>query len=200
LTSADRAAIASLVQDWAVFRDAGDFDRLRDIWAPDGKTNATWFSGTADEFVARSRAMFGAPVPGALHELYGTSVDVRGDRAVSQTKMAIVLRTTVHGTECEIKCAGRFYDLWQKLGDAWKLAQRFVIYERDRLEPLDGAPYPKLDAAVLASFPPGYRHLAYAQQADGASVIGGLPGLTGPAVEALYATGREWLASPPLSH
>jgi hypothetical protein len=190
----DCAAIAALVQDWVVFRDSGDFDRLRQIWTPDGKTNATWFSGSADDFVTCSRETFGAPVPAVLHELFGTSVDVRGDRAVSQTKMAIVLRSAVHGTPCEIKCAGRFYDLWQKLGDAWKLAERCVIYERDRLDPLEGAPYPKLDAAVLASFPPGYRHLAYAQQAGGASVIGGLAGLTGAAVEALYATGRDWLA------
>jgi hypothetical protein len=31
------------------------------------------------------------------------------------------------------------------------------------------------------------------QQANGATVIAGLPGLTGPAVEELYARGRRWL-------
>jgi ketosteroid isomerase-like protein len=189
----DRAAIASLINDWVVSRDAGDFDRLRNIWTPDGKMNATWFSGSADEFVANSRRMFGAPVPAVLHMLGAISVDVRGNRAVSQAKMTISARGTVHDTACEVTCWGRFYDFWQKDGDVWKLAERFVIYERDRLDALNGAPFPKLDAAVLAKYPPGYQHLAYMQQANGATVIAGLPGLTGAAVELLYANGGRWL-------
>ncbi len=190
----DRVEIEALISDWVVFRDSGDFDRLRAIWATDGMMNATWFRGGADEFVAGSRKMFGAAIPSVLHMLGGSSVDVHGDRAVSQTKMAIVSRATVHGTACEIKCEGRFYDLWRKIADAWRLSERFVIYERDRLDPLNGAPFPTLDRAILESFPPGYRHLAYAQGAAGLNVTNGLPGLTGAAVEALYEKGREWLA------
>jgi hypothetical protein len=189
----DRAAIASLIGDWVVFRDSGDWERLRAIWAPDGTMNATWFRGSADEFVANSRRAFGAPVPAVLHMLGGISVDVRGNRAVSQAKMTISARLTVHDTPCEITCSGRFYDFWQKAGDVWQLAVRSLIYERDRLETLDGAPRPVLDAAILEAFPPGYRHLAYAQAANGMNVIPGLPGLTGPAVEALYARGAAWL-------
>jgi hypothetical protein len=189
----DRVAITALINDWVVFRDSGDFDRLRAIFSPDGRMNATWFSGSADDFVANSRRMFGAPVPAVLHTLGGVSVDVRGERAVSQAKMAIAVLVTVHGTACEVTCSGRFYDLWRKIDANWKLQERFVIYERDRLTTLDGAPHPHLDEAILASFPPGYKHLAYAQQAGGATVINGLPGLTGAAVEALYARGRAWL-------
>jgi hypothetical protein len=191
----DHAAIAALINDWVVFRDAGDFDRLRAIWAPDGRMNATWFSGSADEFVANSRRMFGAPVPAVLHMLGGTSVDVRGNRAVSQAKMTISARGTVYDVACEVTCWGRFYDLWQQGGAGWKLAERFVIYERDRLDTLNGAAFPKLDAAVLEKYPPGYQHLAYLQQAGGATVIAGLPGLTGASVEALYASGRRWLGA-----
>lgn len=189
----DRAAIASLIADWVVFRDSGDWERLRAIWAANGTMNATWFRGSADEFVAHGRRAFGAPVPAVLHMLGGISVDVRGDRAVSQAKMTISARADVHDTPCEVTCWGRFYDLWQKGDGAWKLAERAVIYERDRLDALDGARFPPLDAAVLELFPAGYRHLAYVQRANGANVIAGLPGLTGPAVEELYATGRRWL-------
>ena len=191
----DRTAIASLVQDWVVFRDSGDWERLRVIWGASGTMSATWFRGSADEFIALSRRAFGAPVPAVLHMLGGIAVDVRGDRAVSQAKMTISARATVHDTPCEVTCWGRFYDLRQIEDGAWKLAERAVIYERDRLDALNGAPFPPLDAAVLETFPPGYRHLAYVQQANGASVISGLPGLTGAAVDALYANGRRWLVS-----
>jgi hypothetical protein len=189
----DRTVIAERVQDWVVFRDSGFWERLRGIWGPDGLMTTTWFRGTADEFVAHNRHAWGPPVPGAVHMLGGISVDVAGARAVSQTKMTISVRGSVHDTPCEVTCFGRFYDRWYKNAGAWLLAERAVIYERDRLDVLDGALYPKLDATILAAFPPGYQHLAYVQQAMGINVNKGLPGLTGPAVDALYEKGRLWL-------
>jgi hypothetical protein len=192
--SDDRTAIAERIQDWVVFRDSGFWERLRAIWGPDGLMTTTWFRGTADEFVAHNQRAWGPPVPGAVHMLGGISVDVAGARAVSQTKMTITVRGAVHDTPCEVSCFGRFYDRWYKDGETWLLAERAVIYERDRLDVLNGAPYPAFDPVILASFPPGYRHLAYVQQAMGINVNNGLPGLTGPAVEALYEKGRLWLA------
>ena len=51
-----------------------------------------------------------------------------------------------------------------------------------------------LDAAQLARFPAGYCHLAYLQTGAGFTVRSDMPGLTGPAVDALYAKGAAWLA------
>ena len=192
----DRTAIAAHIQDWVVFRDSGNWERLRAIWGPQGMMSTTWFQGTADDFVAHNKHAWGAPVPGAVHMLGAISVDVdgEGDRAVSQTKMTIQVRGSLHGAPCEGTCWGRFYDCWYKDAGRWWLADRAVIYERDRLDMLNGAPFPALDASILDAYPPGYRHLAYVQQAGGASVKNGLPGLTGAAVDALYAKGRSWLA------
>jgi hypothetical protein len=50
---------------------------------------------------------------------------------------------------------------------------------------------------VLERFPPGYRHLAYAQTRIGFDVKADMPGLTGPEVQALYARGARWLAGGP---
>jgi hypothetical protein len=47
---------------------------------------------------------------------------------------------------------------------------------------------------LLARFPEGYRHLAYLQTQIGFAVKPDMPGLTGAAVEELYARGRAWLA------
>jgi hypothetical protein len=52
----------------------------------------------------------------------------------------------------------------------------------------------KLDAALLAQFPEGYRHLAYLQTKVGYDVKRDLPGLDGPELEALYAQGKAWLS------
>ena len=58
---------------------------------------------------------------------------------------------------------------------------------------------PKLDQTLLAQFPEGYRHLAYAQTRIGYTVKRDMPGLKGPEVEALYAKGEAWLAGSPLT-
>ena len=45
--TADRLAIRDLVENWAVWRDAGDWERFRTVWHPDGRMMATWFQGPA---------------------------------------------------------------------------------------------------------------------------------------------------------
>lgn len=193
----DKLAIRELVENWVVWRDAGDWERFRTVWHDDGVMMATWVQGTADEFIAASRAGWDKGVS-ILHFLGGHSADIAGDRAVAQTKMTISQRTTVHGVEVDVVCTGRFYDFLEKRGGRWGVVLRQPIYEKDRMDPLvPGTPVP-LEPELLARFPAGYRHLAYIQSKIGYPVKADMPGLTGPAVEALYARGRAWLAGSPL--
>jgi SnoaL-like domain len=194
--AADRQAIRELIENWAVWRDAGDWERFRGVWHSDGRMMATWFQGSAEEFIRVSREGFARGVR-ILHFLGGTSVDVAGDRAVAQTKMTISQRAEVHGVACDVVCTGRFYDFLERREGRWAIVLRQPIYEKDRLDPLDPAARLELDQATLRRFPEGYRHLAYLQAGIGYDVKPDMPGLTGPEVEALYRRGREWLAGGP---
>jgi hypothetical protein len=191
--SDDRALIRELVENWVVWRDAGDWDRFATVWHDDGFMMATWFQGPAADFIRVSREGFERGV-NILHFLGGNSVDVAGDRAISQTKMTILQRAAVHGVECDIACIGRFYDFLEKRDGRWGIVLRQPIYEKDRLDPVDPAVTLELDADLLARFPAGYRHLAYAQTQIGYDVKRDMPGLVGPGVERLYRRGSEWLA------
>jgi hypothetical protein len=193
----ERLAIRELVENWAVWRDAGDWERFRTVWHADGRMMATWFQGSAEEFIAVSRAGFEKGVS-ILHFLGGNSVDLAGARAISQTKMTISQRAPVHGVPVDVVCTGRFYDFLEKRDGRWGLVLRQPIYEKDRMDPVDPAARLSLDAALLARFPEGYRHLAYLQTEIGFKVKPDMPGLKGPEVEALYARGRGWLAGRPL--
>ena len=193
----ERLAIREIVENWAVWRDAGDWERFRSVWHDDGRMMATWFQGTADEFIAVSRAGFDKGVS-ILHFLGGNSIDLAGDRAVSQTKMTISQRALVHEVLCDVVCTGRFYDFLERRGGRWGLVLRQPIYEKDRMDPVDPAARVSLDAALLARFPEGYRHLAYLQTQIGFKVKPDMPGLKGPQIEALYARGRAWLEGKPL--
>lgn len=189
----DRLAIRELVENWALWRDAGDWDRFRTLWHADGRMMATWFQGSAEEFIAVSQAGFARGVR-ILHFLGGSAIDVAGSRAIAQTKMTISQRAEVDGVLSDVVCTGRFYDFLEKRGGRWGLVLRQPIYEKDRLDPVAPDARLSLDADLLARFPEGYRHLAYLQTRIGYKVKPDMPGLTGAAVEALYARGAAWLA------
>jgi hypothetical protein len=194
--SEDRRSIRDLIENWVVWRDAGDWERFATVWHDDGVMMATWFQGPATEFIRVSREGFERGVR-ILHFLGGSSIDVSGDRAVAQTKMTITQRTSVEGIECDVVCTGRFYDFLERRGDVGpehRLVLRQPIYEIDRLTPVSGGPGPRLDPSLLAQFPAGYRHLAYIQTQIGYDVKRDMPGLTGPEVQELYRRGAHWLA------
>ena len=194
----DRRAIRDLIENWAVWRDALMWDRFRTVWHDDGRMMATWFQGTADEFIKVSQDGYERGVR-ILHFLGGSSIDIAGARAIAQTKMTISQRASVDGVVCDVVCTGRFYDFLEKRNDRWGLVLRQPIYEKDRLDPITPGEVPALDKTVLEGFPEGYRHLAYLQHGIGYDVKRDMPGLTGPEVEALYARGASWLDGKPLT-
>ena len=190
--SEDRQQIRDLVENWAVWRDAGDWERFATVWHEDGVMMATWFQGPAREFIRVSREGFERGVS-ILHFLGGTSVDLAGGRAIAQTKMTISQRAEVHAVQCDVLCTGRFYDFLERRAGRWGIVLRQPIYEKDRLDPVDPAARLELDPERLARFPIGYRHLGYVQEAVGFEVKRDMPGLVGEAVERLYARGAGWL-------
>jgi hypothetical protein len=194
--SEDRRLIRDLVENWVVWRDAGDWERFATVWHEDGFMMATWFQGPAADFIRVSREGFERGMR-ILHFLGGSSVDLDGDRAIAQTKMTITQRTTVHGVECDVVCTGRFYDFVERRDDRWGIVLRQPIYEQDRLTPVSGGAGPELDSELLARFPVGYRHLAYIQTEIGYDVKPDMPGLTGPEVDDLYRRGAAWLDGGP---
>ena len=193
----EKLAIRELVDNWIVWRDAGDWDRFRTVWHDDGRMMATWFQGTADEFIDVSQQGWARGVS-ILHFQGGTSIDLASHRAVAQTKMTISQRALVHDVLCDVVCTGRFYDFIEKRQGRWGLVLRQPIYEKDRIDPVDPGATLRLDRELLERFPAGYRHLAYLQTGIGYKVKPDMPGLSGAEVEALYARGRGWLAGAPL--
>ena len=64
--SEDRHSIIEVVHNWALWRDAGDWERFRTVWHEDGWMTATWFQGPAAE---RPRRL--------LHSAAGGPLDCR---------------------------------------------------------------------------------------------------------------------------
>lgn len=194
--SEDRQQIRQLVENWAIWRDAGDWAAFRTVWHDDGRMMATWCQASADGFIEASRQGWERGVS-ILHFLGGHSAEVAGDRAIAQTKMTISQRAPVHGVLVDVVCTGRFFDFLEKRQGKWGFVLRQPIYEKDRMDPVDPSATVKLDPAVLNRFPEGYRHLAYLQTQIGYEVKRDMPGLKGPEVAALHARGNAWLDGGP---
>ncbi|HTB65084.1 MAG TPA: nuclear transport factor 2 family protein [Steroidobacteraceae bacterium] len=188
----ERLLIRELVENWVLYRDAGDWERFRTVWHDDGRMMATWCQADASGFITASQQGWAKGVS-ILHFLGGSTIDLRGERAIAQTKMTISQRATVEGVAVDVVCTGRFYDFIERRQGRWGMVLRQPIYEKDRMDPVDPAARLSLDSALLAQFPEGYRHLAYLQTRIGYEVKKDMPGLKGPEVAALYGRGQAWL-------
>src|SRR5471032_1706696 len=150
--TADRHAIRALIENWALWRDARQWDRFRTVWHKDGQMWATWFQGTFEEFIKVSQEGYDRGVR-IMHMLGGSSIDIKGKRAIAQTKMSISQRAEVEGVACDVICIGRFYDFLEKRKGKWGLVWRRLTYEKDHIDPVVPGQTPKLDPKLLERFP-----------------------------------------------
>ncbi len=44
----EKLAIREVIENWALCRDAGDWEGFRSVWHYDGRIMATWFQGSAE--------------------------------------------------------------------------------------------------------------------------------------------------------
>ena len=186
----EKLAIAEAVQNWAFARDFGNWNRLRALFHPDGVMTSTRFTGPAEDFIA-----FAAKnkTSRTTHFMGGTSARVNGNKAIAESRMILMSRTTLDGIEVDVTCYGRFYDRFVKHDGAWCILRRNAIYEKDRIEPVRPGIALKLDETELSRFPEGYRYLAYVQSRGGSKVDLGLPTPRSAALEQLYKEGTAWL-------
>ncbi|HEY8578776.1 MAG TPA: nuclear transport factor 2 family protein [Beijerinckiaceae bacterium] len=189
----DKREIREGIENWALWRDMGHWEGMRSVWHDDGHMQATWRQGTADAFVASTIEAFEKGVT-ILHMLGGTTIDVAGARAVAITKVTVSQRAEVEGVLCDVTCMARHYDFWERRGGRWGLVLREGVYDKDWISTVEPGARVTLDPQLLASFPEAYQHLAYLQTRVGFAVKRDMPCLRGPAVQALYARGRAWLA------
>ncbi len=188
----ERLAIREVVDNWALWRDTGQFDLLRSTFHEDGVFRATWFNGPFSQFLVASEAAWKRGGR-SMHVLGGCSIELKGHRARAQTKMEIVVRALVDGVEVDVNCYGRFFDFFERRDGRWAIVRRACIYDKSCMAPALPGTEIKLDPALLDRFPEGYRYLAYVQSRNGATVDPDLLTTRHPGVEQLYAEARAWV-------
>ena len=191
----ERLEIAELVQSWALYRDAGNWDKLRNTVYPDGTMTATWFHGTFESFIAAIQDAW-RKGSSSQHFQGGTVVELEGTKAIAQTRMSILVRGKLDDVAVDVQCIGQFYDRVEKRHDQWRIAKRNVIYDKDSLQAVNPGDVVHLSTERLLQFPAGYRHLAYLQSFNGGNVNPALPTAGSEACAQLQQEAQLWLRSP----
>lgn len=192
----ERLEIAALVQSWALYRDTGDWDKLRKTVHADGTMTATWFHGTFEAFISAIQNS-SRKSSSSLHVQSGTVVEVLGNKAIAQTRVAILVRGKLNAVSVDVNCLGIFYDRVEKRDGAWRITKRNVIYDKDTLTPVHVGDVVELSSERLLRLPEGYRHLAYLLSFNGGHVNPELPTTHSEASTNLKLEAQEWLRSTP---
>lgn len=184
--------IAELVLRERQGRDRGWWDRMRACYAPDATVRLSWFRGSGEEFVARSREMTGHGDV-ARHRLGPPVVDVDGPRAVAEVPAAIEVRTELGGVEVDLTSYTRLLYRAEHRSGRWLITSLDPVYERDVLAPVvPGTPVP---LGSLEGLRPSYRFLAQVLGTRGYPIADDLYGDDRPGeVADLYTTLYAWLS------
>ncbi|KAI1105698.1 hypothetical protein F4804DRAFT_303728 [Jackrogersella minutella] len=187
-----RLIISELCKGWPIYRDASEWKNFRSLFCDDAYVWTTWSQRqTIDSFIQKSKE---GKSNGdfIMHRECGTLVELNPltSRAVGKMKATITQRfkigddamgvePIVFDVDCD--CRFHFFCLHDNPDDgAWKVKYVKLIYEKDKLIPVDGKTSPKFAKETLDKYPEGYKYLGAAQSMLGHDVDVSLPTLQGP--------------------
>ncbi|KAI2602552.1 hypothetical protein GGR54DRAFT_633889 [Hypoxylon sp. NC1633] len=197
-----RLAVSELCKGWPVYRDASEWKNFRSLFCDDAYVWTTWSKRqTIDGFIQKSKEgkMKGDFI---MHRECGTLVDLNPSthRAVGKMKATITQRFNIGGSEAigiepivfdvDCDCRFHFFCLRDPSTDAWKVKYVKLIYEKDKLVPIDGKALPNFTKEMLHQYPEGYQYLGAAQSMLGHDIDLTLPTVQGPEHGAAFCS---WL-------
>jgi hypothetical protein len=161
MQESDKYACAELIQAWGFYRDQGKWPELLATFAPEGQIAVSWFSGAFREFVDRCRRSFEAGQR-SKHHILPSTVRVKGERAVAETNIVIMVRQKISGVAVDMTSYARFLDRLERRGGRWVILERAAIYEQDRLDPVEPSEaFDQLFTTTdLSIYPEQYRYMA----------------------------------------
>jgi hypothetical protein len=189
-----RSEIAALVNAWAFYRDQHAWDALLGTFHEGATISISWFDGPHAGFVAASKALAARGDAIVKHHLGVPMIRIQDKRALSEVDVTIMIRARTPIGEVDSTSYARFYDWIEKRIDAWRIARRTAIYEKDRVAPVARPALPERFFEGLERFPAEVRFLAANLERAGQKLSERLVLDKSPQMRALYDESEAWLS------
>jgi hypothetical protein len=161
--SIDRSEIENLIAKSIITRDSGLWDELATVYHSEAEFVSSWWKGKPEDFfkVASKKLEKARSEGGEQKHFTGNHwIEINGDRAVAESDLILFMRRAIKGVELDFATWSRRLQLFARENGDWKIIRRWVIYERDRMDPVDPTTPVEsyYDAEGLAKYPHKLRY------------------------------------------
>jgi len=161
--SIDRSEIIDVISKSILARDSGLWEQLAECYHSESVFTSSWYHGKPSDFFKVASEHLEASHKEGGEQKHLTSnhwIEIKGDRALAECDLILFMRSQIKGVELDVATWSRRLQLMAKENGDWKIFRRWVIYERDRMYPVDPAvPLEKYyDARALAKYPSKLRY------------------------------------------
>ena len=191
----EKQKIASTISAFA-WRDQGRWTELRAVFAEQATIAVSWYSGSIEGFIAASMNMASQGKAQTKHLIGVPRISVCDERALAETDIVIMIRTSVGPLEVDVTSYARFFDRLQRdpMGN-WKILSRVAVYEKDRIDPVGSSVLFWLinRLADYGKYPKELRHLAYGLERKGSKLAPGIVTSYSSQEQRLKSDALAWL-------
>jgi hypothetical protein len=188
-TLEDRQSIADLMTGW-IHRDLAEWDKLRELFHPDGTIEVTWFEGLASEFVDGSMRM-GKSDLRTKHIVSAPIVTFNGSKAIAETNAVLIGEN--QRLALGVSAHARFYDQVEKRNGVWKIVKRQSIYDFGYFNLLRGLI--EIEPDLVKKYPLEYAPLAYLLEKSGFPLKRVFATKGSDLEKTMKANGHAWLTA-----
>jgi len=179
-TLEDRQSIADLMTGW-IHRDLAEWDKLRELFHPDGTVEISWFEGLAADFVDGSMRM-GKSDLRTKHVVSAPVVTFNGNKAIVETNAVVIAENVRLDLGCSTHA--RFYDQVEKRQGIYDFS--YFNFPQGEVE---------IDRELVKKYPREYASLAYLLEKSGFPVKRIFATKGSGLEKTMKADGHAWLAA-----
>lgn len=139
---ADRQAITDCLVRYCRGIDRLDEDLIRSAYWEDSVDDHGSYQGNGFEFAAWVVPVLRDRFLATHHAIMNTSIDLDGTTAHVETYVHALhlLPADAEGRHAEFVFLGRYIDRFEKRSGQWRIAERAVVHDWSRVDPIAGGP------------------------------------------------------------
>jgi ketosteroid isomerase-like protein len=132
----DKQEIHEVLMRYCRGIDRCDEELLRGVYHPDATDDHGLFTGKAADFIPWAIKALGRD-ENTSHYIANELIEVEGDVAYCESYfLAVHRRREKDGTKVDLQFVGRYADRFERRQGVWKIANRQVVFDRSRIDPV----------------------------------------------------------------